>query len=1138
MDKFLSKTTLTLSVVIDEYKNATVKFAELKKGGSVFYTDDATLSAAMQNHVTVSGKYTYEGEVDDVIADKAELGGILRDQKVIYNDTYQQDMATQAELDAEQARAESAEGGLDERLGIVEQLADISISGGDATIATASDFNNPTTEQKAYIPTVGAILDGADTAPTSGSGKLVTSGGVYNVINSLKSAGYVFAGVATPSTSPGTPTEKVFYIGGAGTYANFGTSVTVPVGSICVFKYNGSWAKEQIALFAGVDDVPTAGSDNLVKSGGVANDFNDLEQKVLPFDFTNDSDRPYYNANGTVTYNSYRYRTIPIKVTQGDKILFSAINTTSVYALAALKSGVFSADDSILGVGTNLKENVITQEYVVPADVTEVIICTYDTSIELAIKRGTLADELHTIDHDIDRVAAISDVLDFTTDSSRTYYSITGNRLTDGFRSRTIPISVNTGDIIKYKGINSTNIFLLAALKDGGEVSISDSIAGQGGSELVSGTYIVPAGIKQIVVSTGNESVSDSYVYFDKTTQGKIEDISGELTTLSGDIESVENSITTITGNIETLTSTKADKNIVIYPSTNPVSLYKDDVAEIYIVGKYLQGVTYVELRYVSSIFLRAHNGSSSSTVWISRLYSGDYQSENGVVIELKCTTAGGTASIGDSVGYVVFKDIAHFEANNKFSFAVENNINLAYNDLRFYPTISYYVNKINEGINNVDIVLPPFIYAVVGDNLQIFHRSVIKAVDYKNYSVEVICDYGKNFPRYFELNSTASQVGEKTLTYNLYDNLNKLVVTKSTTLKIVAKPTTSPNRLNVLTLGASVYTSGIIVSELNRRLTNNTGDNTPANPTGLNLNNINFIGRKQVLDIHQEASGGWGWRVFSTNNFKFIRFNVTGVNSLVLGDIYSIQGVSISTTYYLTLMEINVTEGVGNLLFDVNGGYVYPAGTIPENGTLIRTTGTGDTTISYSTYSFENGNPLWNDATNEIDFQLYSQQYCNGAVIDVLMTNMGINDFRSVADVNNKLELYVKPLLRKFHEDYPSGIVLLGDMQLQDITGGMGASGSASKIYNWYNMSWVYWYYAEKIKEMIADNEFAGWVIYSAISGEFDCENAYPHRTVNVDNRITDKTEEIGTNGAHPTENGRKLLSDGWYRTICAKLL
>lgn len=92
---------------------------------------------------------------------------------------------------------------------------------------------------------------------------------LISIINSL-GTGYQFMGVATPSTSPGTQDYNVAYIGGAGTYANFGTSITVPVGSICVVKYNGSWVKEQIALFAGIDDVPTANSNNLVKSGGVA----------------------------------------------------------------------------------------------------------------------------------------------------------------------------------------------------------------------------------------------------------------------------------------------------------------------------------------------------------------------------------------------------------------------------------------------------------------------------------------------------------------------------------------------------------------------------------------------------------------------------------------------------------------------------------------------------------------------------------------------------------------------------------------------------------------------------------------------------------------------------------------------------
>lgn len=55
--------------------------------------------------------------------------------------------------------------------------------------------------------------------------------------------GYQFKGIATPSTVVGTPDENVFYIGGGGTYNNFGnTPVAVPPGSIGIFTYNGEFS--------------------------------------------------------------------------------------------------------------------------------------------------------------------------------------------------------------------------------------------------------------------------------------------------------------------------------------------------------------------------------------------------------------------------------------------------------------------------------------------------------------------------------------------------------------------------------------------------------------------------------------------------------------------------------------------------------------------------------------------------------------------------------------------------------------------------------------------------------------------------------------------------------------------------------
>ena len=59
--------------------------------------------------------------------------------------------------------------------------------------------------------------------------------------------GYLFMGVATPTTNPGTPDQKVFYLAStAGTYTYFGG--LTKEGEITILKYNNSWEKEVITL--------------------------------------------------------------------------------------------------------------------------------------------------------------------------------------------------------------------------------------------------------------------------------------------------------------------------------------------------------------------------------------------------------------------------------------------------------------------------------------------------------------------------------------------------------------------------------------------------------------------------------------------------------------------------------------------------------------------------------------------------------------------------------------------------------------------------------------------------------------------------------------------------------------------------
>lgn len=75
---------------------------------------------------------------------------------------------------------------------------------------------------------------------------------ILDTAQKLRTDGYIFMGAGIPSTAPGTPTERVWYLCGPGTYANFGTSVTVPDGSVMVASYaNSTWTTTVIAINGG-----------------------------------------------------------------------------------------------------------------------------------------------------------------------------------------------------------------------------------------------------------------------------------------------------------------------------------------------------------------------------------------------------------------------------------------------------------------------------------------------------------------------------------------------------------------------------------------------------------------------------------------------------------------------------------------------------------------------------------------------------------------------------------------------------------------------------------------------------------------------------------------------------------------------
>lgn len=87
------------------------------------------------------------------------------------------------------------------------------------------------------------------------TGQILNS--VLNDMVDALAAGYLFKGVATTSTDPGTPDQKVFYVAPPGTYTHFG-GLVVPDASTGFLKWDSAWHLEAISTGVADGSVTTA----------------------------------------------------------------------------------------------------------------------------------------------------------------------------------------------------------------------------------------------------------------------------------------------------------------------------------------------------------------------------------------------------------------------------------------------------------------------------------------------------------------------------------------------------------------------------------------------------------------------------------------------------------------------------------------------------------------------------------------------------------------------------------------------------------------------------------------------------------------------------------------------------------------
>lgn len=213
-----------------------------------------------------------------------------------------------------------------------------------------------------------ATLKGAiqDVIKTNGNNEITGSllqQSLLAMINAL-GADYQFVGIANESTNPGTPDQNVFYIGGPGTYSNFNSAV-IPDGNIGIFKYNGSWTIEILAVGKNYDTIIS----NIQQEIG-----NNRERiaaaKVIvetPVDFSRLALRNYsLNENGKYgTGNTYKHCLVPVSVGERYLIVANLTNPTRYAWFTDNTTSVASASAPLVTGTTRMSVDAGTEKVVV-----------------------------------------------------------------------------------------------------------------------------------------------------------------------------------------------------------------------------------------------------------------------------------------------------------------------------------------------------------------------------------------------------------------------------------------------------------------------------------------------------------------------------------------------------------------------------------------------------------------------------------------------------------------------------------------------------------------------------------------------------------------------------------------------------
>ncbi|HZH60699.1 MAG TPA: SGNH/GDSL hydrolase family protein, partial [Metabacillus sp.] len=386
------------------------------------------------------------------------------------------------------------------------------------------------------------------------------------------------------------------------------------------------------------------------------------------------------------------------------------------------------------------------------------------------------------------------------------------------------------------------------------------------------------------------------------------------------------------------------------------------------------------------------------------------------------------------------------------------------------------------------------------------------------NYHFKYTCSIGKTMKRKWSYTATADKVGTYTMTVTVYNSNLQVVKTGTITIKVVNKTTDISTAKNVLCIGDSLTNDKAWLNEWKSLADAMFG-------TG----KMQFIGTRGTAPYKLEGRSGWSARTYATNYMEQIILNVTGVTVMPtskkvysLPDSYGGHNWAVETT--------NITNGSGTITFnrlDSTDYVVSSSGTI----TAVDGAGSGDSSITYSSWTPASNNPLWNQSTNQLDFNNYLT--VNGFTKpDIVQIFLGANDvpywtgdFTSVTASMQTRFGWLKTIVDTILSQWSGTKVYVVLTPFYADQNGLGANYGNQYIDNQLHMNVFTWCY--NLIQQYKDYNSNVSIVPVAQTMDSDYDYIPASQSVNPRSSLT---ETVQTGGVHPSNEGYYQMADTMF--------